>query len=82
MLNCVFFDTEAHLQKLTGLNHEELWKNGFNLDDWDFGFCCEKPFNTVKRNSHVIFLTILDSYCCGYEEVYYDGKYYYIVYHS
>ena len=33
-----FFSTEEELQQLTGLNHDELWKNDFDLDDWDFGF--------------------------------------------
>ena len=29
----VYFKTEEELIKLTGLNHEELWDNGFDLDD-------------------------------------------------
>ena len=82
MINCVFFDTETHLKKLTGLNHEELWKNGFNLDEWDFGLCCEKRLNPFRNESHSVFLDILNSACLGYEEAYYGGKYYYIVYHS
>lgn len=38
MVNLIAFDTVEELTTLTGLKEEELWKNGFNLDDWDIGF--------------------------------------------
>jgi hypothetical protein len=38
MVKLIVFDTEEELMELTGLSENELWKNGFNLDDWDIGF--------------------------------------------
>lgn len=38
MKNCIIFTSEKELQKLTGLSHDELWDNNFDLDDWDIGF--------------------------------------------
>ena len=38
MNTVTFFNTEEELQQLTGLNHQALWDNGFDLDDWDWGF--------------------------------------------
>ncbi len=35
----IFFDSEEDLKLLTGLSSDELWEHGFNLDDWDWGFC-------------------------------------------
>ena len=41
-----FFESVEDLGKLTGLSREELWENGFDLDDMDWGFrsdnCCVK----------------------------------------
>lgn len=34
----LFFENSNDLSELTGLSREELWKNGFDLDDMDFGF--------------------------------------------
>ncbi len=45
-----FFNTVEDLEKLTGLTEEELWNQGANLDDWDYGFCCKQPLHkTVKE---------------------------------
>ena len=76
---CAIFTTEKELSKLTGLNHNELWKNGFNLDDWDIGFCCDKP---LKNNKEFWLLNQMKNYCVGYKLVEYQGFYYYIVYHA
>lgn len=38
MIELKMFNTEKELSILTGLDHEELWDAGFNLDDWDVGF--------------------------------------------
>lgn len=38
MVKLIEFETEEELMELTGLTEDELWKNGFNLDDWDIGF--------------------------------------------
>ena len=42
MVNVTIFDTSEELEQLTGLTHKELWENGFNLDDWDWGFCLDE----------------------------------------
>lgn len=38
MIQLTWFESEKDLQALTGLDHDELWDAGFDLDDWDFGF--------------------------------------------
>lgn len=38
MVKLITFETVEELEELTGLTEEELWKSGFNLDDWDIGF--------------------------------------------
>lgn len=77
--NCKLFNKEKDLEVLTGLNHEQLWERGFDLDDWDYGFCCETKLN--KSNGGWL-LNQMEDYCCGYNEVYFNGNYYYMVYHS
>ena len=42
MVNIIMFDDTEDILKLTGLKtHSELWDAGFNLDDWDAGFCSD-----------------------------------------
>ena len=80
MIDCIIFTTEEELQELTGLDHEELWEAGFNLDDWDIGFCCDKK---LRKNKEWWLLNQMSNYCCGYREIVkYKGKYYYLVYHA
>lgn len=38
MVKLIAFVTEEELIELTGLSEDELWDQGFNLDDWDIGF--------------------------------------------
>ena len=79
MTNIIAFENEKELTQLTGLSNKELWDNGFNLDDWDIGFQSDKKINF----SNLSWLWVaMDNYCCGYNEVEYMGKYYYMVYHS
>lgn len=79
MQQIIAFETEEELQKLTGLNRNELLNNGFNLDDWDIGFQSNKRLG----NDNLWWLiNAMQGYCCGYELVKYKNKYYYIVYHS
>lgn len=74
----VGFSTEKELQQLTGLNHEQLWDNDFDLDDWDFGFQTDKPLDVGQK-----WLDYqLDMYCCGCKHTEYDSKHYYLAYHS
>lgn len=79
MTNLIGFETESELTELTGLNYGELWENGFNLDDWDIGFQSDKKIDVYNL---AWLENRMDNYCCGYNEVQYKGKYYYLVYHS
>lgn len=36
--NLTFFDSVDDIKKLTGLDEDQLWNQGFNLDDMDCGF--------------------------------------------
>ena len=82
MIDAKFFSTEKELSKLTGLNHEQLWDNGFNLDDWDWGIQIpvEKQKKFEKEQS--IILNAMDSYCVGYEKTIYNDNVYYMQYHA
>ena len=76
--SCIILDTEEDLSKETGLNHDELWENGFNLDDWDICFCSD-----IELDQKFWWLEgRMSSYCCGYEVTEYNNKFYYIIYHS
>lgn len=77
IVSCIIFTTEKELSVITGLNHEQLWESGFNLDDWDIGFCCQSPLN--KSNW---LIAQMENYCVGYELVKFKKLYFYMVYHS
>lgn len=82
MIDAKFFSTEKELSKLTGLDHEQLWENDFNLDDWDWGIQIpsrkQKQFERELR----ILLNMMDSYCVGYKKTIYKDNAYYIQYHA
>lgn len=82
MIDVKFFSTEKELSKLTGLNHEQLWDNGFNLDDWDWGI--QIPLKQQKKfeKEQSIIISAMDSHCVGYEKTNYNDKVYYIQYHA
>jgi hypothetical protein len=45
IINVKFFDTLEALQTLTVLNEpKDLWAAGFDLDDWDWGFVSDEPW--------------------------------------
>lgn len=77
MNQCAIFTTEKELSELTGLSYDELWDNGFNLDDWDIGFRCDKKLSPSNW-----LLKQMENYCCGYQMTEYKGFYYYMVYHA
>lgn len=86
-----FFDTREELRELTGLpdyDHDRpLWDAGFNLDDWDFGFVSDTEWDGSWGCSDGNYyewwlLEKMENYCCGYEHVEYNGRHYYMVYHS
>ena len=61
MTNITFLDNEKELSEYTGLSHDELWKNGFDLDDVDCWLVVdEKDLPIVK----------IENFRCG-DEIYY-----------
>lgn len=97
MINLRMTDNREDIRKWTGLsgeNHDTaLWEAGFDLDDWDV--CFESDKRLVKRVSDGRgeywdepiaeawwLVRRMDDYCVGYNEVEYNGKWYYIVYHA
>lgn len=84
--------TRDDLRKITGLsgdNHDEaLWDAGFNLDDWDVCFVSDVPLTTDELawdnaiDEAYWLISRMENYCVGYEHVEYNGKHYYMVYHS
>ena len=77
-----FFSNESELSELTGLNHKQLLDAEFNLDDWDFGFVSDTEFDMWNSTYEFFMLSRMENYCFGYEHVEYNGKHYYMVYHS
>lgn len=87
MKTATFFETTDELKKLTGLpDTDSLWDAGFNLDDWDWGFVSDDEWSEEWDDVHSYYeywlLTRMDCHCVGYEHVEYNGKHYYILYHS
>lgn len=79
-----FFDTEDDLTALTGLDHDQLWDAGFNLDDWDFGFVVAKPLSQKYTDPYYErwLDDHMDCYFCESIHVQHNGKHYYMAYHS
>lgn len=92
MIDLKMFNTEKELTILTGLDHEELWDAGFNLDDWDVGFQSDIELTRTENDGDDTWKTPIDgtwwlinqmeNYCVGYEHNEYKGKHYYMVYHG
>ena len=82
MKTVTFFETREELRALTGLP-------GDNLDDWDFGFVCDVEWvdnwwdNSDGRGYYEHWLLDrMDSHCVGYKHTEYNGRHYYLLYHS
>lgn len=87
MKTVTFFDKREELLILTGLpNSDALWEAGFNLDDWDFGFVSDVEWDDSWEDSHRYYeywlLNHMGMRCVGYEHTEYNGKHYYMSYHS
>lgn len=96
--NITFFENEAELNELTKLNHDELWDQGFDLDDWDWGFVTNENYTYEviteygdielqvdydKTPSYIYsILNYMDNCCCGFRCVKYKDKFYYMLYHA
>lgn len=84
-----WFETLDDLKELTGLTRDELWDAGFNLDDWDFGICCDEALdiNAYDYNEFKCGYYYLIKYLSNFgmndpEHTEYNGKHYYMCYHS
>jgi hypothetical protein len=91
MIELKMLTTREDLREITGLssgNHDAaLWEIGFNLDDWDVCFVSDVPLTSDDGWDEPIndawwLVNRMEGYCCGYEHVEYNGKHYYMVYHS
>lgn len=84
MISMRITDNREDIRKWTGLpsdNHDEaLWDAGFDLDDWDM--CIECDVRLTFDGEASWLLNRMDLYCCGYNEVEYNGKWYYTVHHA
>lgn len=89
MITLRITDNLEDIRRWTGLpsdNYDEaLWDAGFDLDDWDI--CIESDVRLVDDwgNSQTDawwLVNQMDGYCCGYNEVEYNGKWYYTVHHA
>lgn len=81
---------------LSSDNHDEaLWNAGFNLDDWDVCFVSDVPLTNrngwdyptedawdIPIEDARWLVNQMECYCVGYEHTKYNGKHYYMVYHS
>lgn len=96
MINLRMTDNREDIRAWTGLpadNYDQaLWEAGFNLDDWDVCFesdkrlfeeCYEGEDKWTEPIAEAWWLcNQMDNYCVGYNEVEYNGKWYYTVHHS
>jgi len=98
MITLRITDNIEDIRQWTGLpsdNYDEaLWNVGFDLDDWDI--CIESDTRLVREvnaetGERLLLEPIdeawwlvnqMDNYCCGYNEVEYNGKWYYTVHHA
>lgn len=75
-----FFDNIDDLMKLTGLKTRgDLWAVGFDLDDWNFGFMSDTEWEHYSDSYYEYWLL---SRFHDYRHTEYNGKHYYIAYHS
>ena len=92
MKTATFFETREELRDLTGLPADDydsaLWDAGFDLDDWDFGFVSDEPWSqdgwwgSDGPYYEYWLLSRMGSHCVGYKHTEYNGRHYYMLYHS
>lgn len=90
MVTLTWFESEKDLQELTGLNHDELWDAGFDLDDWDFGVQTETELDLKAYDSgnydcgyyYLIRAFVSNNFAFEPTHTEYNGKHYYMSYHS
>lgn len=83
---------------LSSENHDmALWEAGFNLDDWDVCFESDtrlcQPCEELDEDGFPLYepepiaeagwlVRRMDEYYVGFDEVEYNGKWYYTVHHA
>lgn len=104
MKKIIAFSSEEDIFKILGWDYtgdyskdcekrDSLWDAGFNLDDWDQGFCCDEPLHRhhVEDDGYefdcftddVYWLgTQMENYCVGFHYCEAFGKHWYTVHHS
>ena len=99
MVQIIMFDKTDDILQLTGLKtRAELWDTGFNLDDWDAGFCSDirlheettyiseddgREYTDIEWIPEAHWLGWqMENYCVGFNYCEYNGKHYYTVHHS
>lgn len=84
MINLRITNNREDIRRWTGLLSDDydgaLWNVGFDLDDWDI--CIESDTRLVDDPEAEWLVNQMDGYCCGYNEVEYNGKWYYTVHHA
>ena len=96
MISMRITDNREDIREWTGLPADNydgaLWDAGFNLDDWDI--CIESDKRLVREagdgdgtwtepvEEAWWLVNQMDAYCCGYNELEYNGKWYYTVHHA
>jgi hypothetical protein len=79
----IYFDKEEELEKLLGLNQDQIWDHGINLDDWDYGVLFYGNETPSMRKSEI--RNLLNGVCSNeWVVVTIDGKNYTVgmSYHS
>lgn len=92
MENVVFFESDKDLKKLTGVeDFKELWDEGWDLDDWDFGIQTEEEWKEMDPNSdcyewrrwdhyyRYCMEDMMNTFQVGHYT--HNGKHYYLRYH-
>lgn len=98
MINLMMLTKTEEILEETGLpSSSDLWDIGFKLDDWDVCFvsdvrlveACEELdedgfplYDPEPIDEAYWIIRQMETYFCRYEEVEYNGKWYYTVYHS
>lgn len=94
MIKLRITDNREDIRKWTGLSDDKLWNVGFDLDDWDI--CFESDTRLVERvdsdedgdrwvepvDEAWWLVHRMEEYCCGFNEVEYNSKWYYTVHHA
>lgn len=96
MITLRITDNIEDIRQWTGLpsdNYDKaLWDAGFDLDDWDICIESDKRLiqEIVEEDDKWIepigeawwLVNQMENYRCGYNEVEYNGKWYYTLYHA